>query len=203
MQIWWKGDPGVESFTIKFTNEVEMRKWAAGLDKQRKANALNKSISSPDLAPPEFPWMRAHAATLENPYKEQDLDDDEDYGAGSIPFGVTNAPGGTMIHRNASSNSLRQRSATGDSNQSLAGIAMAPPPRYPIPPPPVPLSLQTQLSSRTAPSPGERAGDSYFSPVAESPGSSRTSNASGMANTPGYPFPKATTPQPPWEDTMN
>lgn len=206
MQIWWKGDPGVENFTIKFSNEETMRKWAAGLDKQRKANTLNKSTSSPDLAPPEFPWMRAQAGALssmENPYREQDLDDDEDYGAGSIPFGVTQSSGGTMIPRNASSSSLRQRSATGDSSQSLASIALAPPPRYPIPPPPVPLSLQTQLNSRTAPSPGERVGDSYFSPVAESPGSSRTSTASGMTSTPGYPFPKATTPQPPWEDTTN
>lgn len=206
VQIWWKGDPGVENFTIKFTNEETMRKWAAGLDRQRKANALTKSTSSPDLAPPEFPWLRAQAGTInsmENPYKEQDMDDDEDYGAGSMPFGVTSSTGGTMIPRNASSSSLRQRSTTGDSSQSLASIALAPPPRYPIPPPPVPLSLQTQLNSRTAPSPGERAGESYFSPVAESPVSSRTSTASGMTAMPGYPFPKSTTPQPPWEDTTN
>lgn len=207
MQIWWKGDPGVENFTIKFTNEDTMRKWAAGLDRQRKANMLSKAASSPDLAPPEFPWLRAQAGvlnTMENPYKEQDMDDDEEYSPGSIPFGVTPSTGGTMIPRNASSNSLRQRSATGDSTQSLAGIARAPPPRYPLPPPPVPLSLQTQLSARGAPSPGERpAADSYFSPIGESPVSSRTSAASGMTSTPGYPFPKSTTPQPPWEDTQN
>lgn len=207
IQIWWKGDPGVENFTIKFSNEETMKKWASGLEAQRKANTLPKSTSSPDLAPPEFPWLRAQAnsiSAMENPYKEQDMDEEEDYGApGSVPFGVTQSTGGTMLPRNASNTSLRQRSATGDSSQSLAGIARAPPPRYPLPTPPAPLSLQTQLAGRGAPSPGERLGESYFSPIADSPVSSRTSTTSGMMATPGYPFPKTTTPQPPWEDTTN
>ena len=183
-----------------------MKKWAAGLEAQRKANSLPKSTSSPDIAAPEFTWMKSQGLnTLENPYKEQDQDDDEDYGApgSGPPYGVTSSTGGTMLPRNASNTSLRQRSATGDSSQSLAGIARAPPPRYPLPTPPAPLSLQTQLSSRGAPSPGEHLGDSYFSPIADSPVSSRTSTTSGMMSTPGYPFPKTTTPQPPWEDTTN
>lgn len=42
------------------------------------------------------------------------------------------------------------------------------------------------------PSPGQRGGDSYFSPVAESPVSSRTSTT--------FPFPRQGTPQSGWEE---
>jgi len=54
------------------------------------------------------------------------------------------------------------------------------------------LSLQTQMPQ--VPSPGQRGGDSYFSPVAESPASSRTSQNSM------FPFPRQGTPQGTWED---
>jgi len=59
-----------------------------------------------------------------------------------------------------------------------------------------PLSVQTQIPSAAMPSPGQRMGDSYFSPVAESPASSRTSTASSM-----FPFPRQGTPQGTWEDS--
>src|SRR5580704_3571292 len=35
-QIFWKGDPGIEYFTIRFTAEETMRKWAAQVDSQRR-----------------------------------------------------------------------------------------------------------------------------------------------------------------------
>ncbi len=102
------------------------------------------------------------------------------------------------MQRNGSSTSLRQRSMTSESAQSLASIARAPPPRFPLPPPPMPLSVQTQMGN-TQPSPAPRGGESYFSPVAESPASSRTSTTSGFFPPgAGYPFPKTTTPQPMW-----
>ncbi|CRK35012.1 hypothetical protein BN1708_019675, partial [Verticillium longisporum] len=34
VQIWWKGDPGVENFMIKFNNEEMLKKWALGLETQ-------------------------------------------------------------------------------------------------------------------------------------------------------------------------
>ncbi|KAK3323281.1 hypothetical protein B0T19DRAFT_462770 [Cercophora scortea] len=79
-------------------------------------------------------------------------------------------------------------------------IARAPPPRFPLPQPPTPLSLQLQTqASQLAQSSASRGMNSYFSPVAESPASSRTSTTSGIFNGgPGYPFPKTTTPQPGW-----
>ncbi|KAK3312867.1 Pleckstrin homology domain-containing protein [Apodospora peruviana] len=203
VQIWWKGDPGVENFMIKFQNEEMMKKWASGLDQQRKENAP-PTQASPDQPPPNFAWIETQGGALKNPYAEQDADEDDDsngptptpgfsqYGA-AAPVSLP----GTM-QRNASSTSLRQRSATNESAQSLAGIARAPPPRFPLPQPPAPLSLQTSQMGQPTPT-GPRGGDSYFSPVAESPASSRTSTTSGIFNNSmGYPFPKTTTPQPGW-----
>ncbi|KAF5484345.1 Rho guanine nucleotide exchange factor scd1 [Colletotrichum siamense] len=201
VQIWWKGDPGVENFMIKYTNEEQMKKWANALELQRKDNAP-KASTSPDSAAPDFAWTREHGGKLENPYLNQQDDDDEDemWPPASAPAQFpmpTQSTGGTMLPRNASSTSLRQRAATGE---SLAGMVRAPPPRFPLPQPPAPLNVQTQMPPPGASSPGARGGDSYFSPVAESPVSSRTSTASGMFPNPNYQFPKSLTPQPGWED---
>lgn len=208
VQIYWKGDPGVENFMIKFQNEEMMKKWAAGLDQQRKENA-------PQLAQAQTPDLNftslAMAGGLQNPYLQQDDDDDDDDSPGPTPttsiYGTQLPPQqalpGTMP-RNASSASLRQRSATGESTQSLAGMVRAPPPRFPLPQPPAPLSLQTQMNPGQQ-SPIARQGPdaaSYFSPTAESPASSRASTTSGYFQSGvGYMIPKSGTPQPGgWED---
>src|SRR5690554_4490580 len=68
VQIWWKGDPGVENFMIKFQNEDMMKKWAVGLDQQRKENAPQLQ-KSPDEHPVNFTWIMGQG--LENPYAEQ------------------------------------------------------------------------------------------------------------------------------------
>ena len=191
MQIWWKGDPGVENFTIRFTNEEAMKKWAQGLDVQRKENGPRMSAASPDAIAPDFAWTQAQAGGLENPYLQQDEEDDDEHPAG-------NTTSQFPMPRMGSSFNLRQRSMTSESSQSLASIARAPPPRFPIPAPPPPLSLQTQTSG--AGSPGARAMDSYFSPIDHSPASSRTSTASEAFSSQGYQFPKTATPQPMWDD---
>ncbi|KAK0630421.1 hypothetical protein B0T17DRAFT_616077 [Bombardia bombarda] len=221
VQIWWKGDPGVENFVIKFQNEDMMKKWAVGLDQQRKQNAPPPTAQqSPEQVAPNFPWMLlSHGGGLENPYAQQDSDGEDDPFA--TPMGITpnlmpmaaapvSLPG--TMQRNPSSTSLRQRSATQDSTQSLAGIARAPPPRFALPQPPAPLNLhlQTQLGQIGVPNIGYPPGsantnramgmDSYFSPVAESPASSRTSTTSGIFNSGAYPFPKSGTPQPGWDE---
>jgi cell division control protein 24 len=174
-----------------------MKKWYDGVDGQRKAHATTlTSGSSPDNAPQEFAWMREQATPMQNPYAIQDEEEDDD-DAPSPPYIANSAYPAPLqgMTRNASSTSLRSRSTTADS-QSLAGIARAPPPRFPIglgsmqPP----LSLQTQITPQM-PSPGPRGGDSYFSPVAESPVSSRTSTQSSM-----FPFPRQGTPQSGWEE---
>ncbi|KAL0468199.1 rho guanyl nucleotide exchange factor [Neurospora intermedia] len=188
VQIWWKGDPGVENFMIKFQTEEMMKKWAAGLEEQRKQNTQAAPVA-PDQAPPNFAWLASQGNGLENPYRDEE--EDEDIYNAAAP---TVAMPGTMP-RNGSSTSLRQRSATSD---SLAGMARAPPPRFPLPQAPAPLNVGLQ------PSPAVRAGESYFSPVAESPASSRTSTASGIfaGAGSGYPFPKTSTPQG-WQEDSN
>ncbi|GAO19549.1 hypothetical protein UVI_02014570 [Ustilaginoidea virens] len=203
--IWWKGDPGVENFTIKFLNEETMRKWAAGLETQRKENAPRLSTSQESIRN-DFAWTRDHAGGLENPYLQQE-DDDEDYGGPATApaqMQMSSQSMGSVVPRTSSNGSLRQRSATGESTQSLASIARAPPPRFPPPmPPSSSLSIQT-ASSTGAQSPGSRGGDSYFSPVPESPASSRTSTTSGIFPGPAYQFSsssKAGTPQPVWDDS--
>jgi cell division control protein 24 len=196
---------------IKFQNEDMMKKWAAGLDLQRKENAP-RAQQSPDQTAPNFTWMATQGAGMENPYAQQDDDDDDDsysgttatlsqYGPGSAPTPM--ALPGTMP-RNASSTSLRQRSATAESSQSLAGLTRAPPPRFPLPQPGAPLSVQTQGASPPHPSPGPRGGDSYFSPVAESPASSRTSTTSGMfPSGAGFGYPMGMMSQSGWSEDNN
>lgn len=167
-----------------------MKKWYAGVDSQRKELAANaQSASGPEAGRADFAWMQ-NQQNMQNPYAQQDDDDDEDeYQLPPIQgYGPSPSPPG--LPRNSSSTSLRARSATGDSSQSsLAGIARAPPPRFPMgglqnPP----LSVQTQMPPGMN-SPGQRGGDSYFSPGGESPASSRASTQSSM-----FPFPRQGTP---------
>ncbi|KAI8634426.1 hypothetical protein F5Y19DRAFT_461807 [Xylariaceae sp. FL1651] len=204
VQIWWKGDPGVENFIIKFTNEEIMKKWATGLDVQRKENAP-ASTTSPEQATPAFTWLR-NVNNMENPYAQQDDDEDEDEDEQPMPgqvsspnVGYSSNPGGGIMARNTSSGNLRARSVTGDSAQSLASLARAPPPQFALPAPPRQLSVQTQGSAQT---PVPRGGESYFSPTADSPASSRTSTASNLLSG-QYPFPRTATPQGGWEDKDN
>lgn len=198
VQIWWKGDPGVENFIIKFTNEETMKKWAAGLDAQRK---LHLTTSIQEQSTPDFAWMR-NVNNMENPYAQQDDDDDDDdeqlvLSQVTSPNMGYNASSGGVIARNTSSNSLRARSVTTDGGQLPASLIRAPPPQFPLPPPPRQLSVQTG----GAQSPIPRGGESYFSPTIDSPASSRTSTASTLLSQNGqYPFPRTSTPQGGWED---
>ena len=188
----------MENFIIRFSNEENMRKWATGVDEQRKQHASTlQSNTSPDAPTADFAWMRDQTASMPNPYAQQEDDEDDDDYQPPQPNSVFPNQPNAGFPRNASSSSLRSRSTTGESTQSLAGIVRQPPPRFPMGMTP-PLSLQTQMAP-TMPSPGARGGgpgDSYFSPVAESPASSRTSTTSSM-----FPFPRQGTPQGPWEDS--
>ncbi|KAI2632135.1 hypothetical protein GGR54DRAFT_627602 [Hypoxylon sp. NC1633] len=196
VQIWWKGDPSIENFIIKFTNEETMKKWETGLVVQRKEHAP-AATASPEQTTPGFTWMQ-NQSNIENPYTQDEDEDDDDelppaqVSSPNLGFGGASASG--TMNRNASSNSLRGRSNT--ELASLANIARGPPPRFPLPAPPGPLSVQTHAHS-----PGPHPGDSYFSPT-ESPASSRTSTASTVFNANGaFPFPRTMTPQNGWDDS--
>ncbi|KAK3293189.1 pleckstrin domain-containing protein [Chaetomium fimeti] len=204
VQIWWKGDPGVENFMIKFQNEDTMKKWAAGLDQQRKENApqFEQKVNGSD----DFTWMKNMSGGLKNPYVrdlDEDEDDEDESNASIMGTTPTYSQASTLVAmqgtlpRNSSSSSLRrQRSLTSESTPGIPNIGRAPPPRFPMPlPPQSNLSLQTQAPGQASPL-HRTAEASYFSPVAESPVSSRASTISSVFNGSGYPFPKTGTPQP-------
>lgn len=198
VQIFWRGDPGVENFIIRFSNEETMKKWYEGVDGQRKLHASTHQ-TSPDAPAADFAWIRDQAALLPNPYAQPDDDDDDDEYSMPASARIHNStypgPVAAGMARNASSTSLRSRAATGESGQPLAGIARAVPPRFPMGSlQNTPLSVQTQLTPQVPSSPSFKGGDSYFSPVGESPASSRISGSSQV-----FPFPRQGTPQNGWE----
>ncbi|KAK2069917.1 hypothetical protein P8C59_004458 [Phyllachora maydis] len=101
VQIWWKGDPGVENFMIKFQNEEMMKKWATGLEEQRKNNAP-LALQSPDqMAPPNFAWMAAQTSGMENPYAQADEDDDDEATYGMINGRNPRGPSMPVMPRDA------------------------------------------------------------------------------------------------------
>ncbi|KAF2224926.1 Pleckstrin homology domain-containing protein [Elsinoe ampelina] len=187
-QIFWKGDPGIENFTIRFLTEDLMQKWYQKLVEQKKLlHDLHSSQNNhrhTTTSQTEFISMQGQGQ-IENPYKQDEDDeegDDLDLNA-MLTNESYNKNHPTMSEffsgSNQSQTSIRSRSATGESQNG--GHGRMPPPR--LPPGSIQnsaLSLRTQHMSGTM-SPSERfAGDSYFSPVEESPMSSRASNASGM-----------------------
>ncbi|KAI9821349.1 MAG: hypothetical protein M1826_000720 [Phylliscum demangeonii] len=209
MQIFWKGDPGVENFVIRYNSEEVMKKWYAQVNAQRKLYADKQASSHGSMytassvtSDTDFSWVQAQAANVPNPYQQDDEGDDEDEadgdgdGDGSPPRGSAAGirPPPLAVTRHASHASLRSRPTTGEGGPAMPPMGTRmPPPRFPMgtmaaPP----LTLHTQLPSG-APSPAERAAASYFSPTSESPGSVRGSSSSGL-----FSFPRQTAPPSHW-----
>ena len=189
-QIFWKGDPGIENFVIKFTSEELMKKWATQVNQQRKIwkeKARGSEGKSFGTSETEFTFMQNQGA-LENPYRyDEDADDDDEV---STLYGKPLVSEFSMGSRNGSRSSLRSRSTTGDSGQSTAQPApRVPPPRFPMGVNGPALTLRTQQLANMGPSPNDRGGESYFSPSLDSPISTRTSSSSGM-----FPFPRQQPP---------
>ncbi|TKX23303.1 Rho guanine nucleotide exchange factor scd1 [Elsinoe australis] len=184
-QIFWKGDPGIENFTIRFLTEDLMQKWYQKLVEQKKlwqeiaSNSGNNRYTTTSQT--EFISMQGQGQ-IENPYKNDEEDDDVDINA-MLSNESYNSSHPTLAEFtsgwNQSQTSIRSRSATGESNAGAPG-RMAPPRLPPGSLANPALSLRTQQLQSAAMSPSERFNDSYFSPVEESPMSSRTSTSSNM-----------------------
>ncbi|KXL45960.1 hypothetical protein M433DRAFT_66417 [Acidomyces richmondensis BFW] len=200
-QIFWKGDPSIENFIIRYKTEEEMKKWAHQIESQRRRYGPSRARQSGGTSANEFIYMQNQGA-LENPYAQQVEDDEDEVDtlvASDAPswsgFGYSQRE--FSQSRNGSSSSLRSRSTTGDSagqiESGLVTSSRAPPPRFnsrEFQQAQQPLTLRTQQIQQQMASPGERVGESYFSPSGDSPqGSSRTSSSSGM-----YPFPRQAVP---------
>ena len=190
IQIFWKGDPGVENFVIRFLNEVDMNIWRDQVQMQKKALSESaRSSGQTGTSETEFLAMKDQISTLKNPHLDEDADEDDGHMStgvsGSSNFGVT---------RTASSNSLRSAGTT------LNGSVRGAPSRFPMPEPATyqpPLSLKTNIAP-AANSPGEFGGNSYFSPGGDSPLSTRSSSQASM-----YALPRQMTPRLSNEDSKH
>jgi len=183
-QIFWKGDPGIENFTIRFLTDDMMQKWYNTLleQKSRWSDVARMSDSGrPSTSATEFTYMQAQ--NLENPYRQKDEEEDDDFETNTVvsPDSYSSYPSESSW--TASQTSLRSRSTTNDSGPIAPGVGRMAPPRFAPGSMPAPhLFLKTaQNANSPAASPAPNFAESYFSPIEESPMSSRTSAASSHA----------------------
>ncbi|EKG13041.1 hypothetical protein MPH_09861 [Macrophomina phaseolina MS6] len=201
-QIFWKGDPGIENFIIRFTTEETLKKWVHQVDQQRRqfkdAQRSSSTTKHSTTSATEFTYIRDQGP-IENPYAEPDEDDELD-----VTEVTTGYPGQTdyTLAQGESTVTGRARSATGESGvnpldtshpqpEPATANNRAPPPRFPmgtLQSPPLTLRTQALQAGHISPGSGGPV-DSYFSPSIESPMSTRTSSSSGM-----FPFPRQQLP---------
>ncbi|EGC43164.1 rho guanyl nucleotide exchange factor [Histoplasma capsulatum var. duboisii H88] len=185
IQIFWKGDPGVvDNFSIRYQNEDTMRKWCKDIDTQRAIQNEERATRHTGTSETEFTYLKM-GPKIQNPYREE-------YEAEEELVRESNTFSDFSVSRNASSTSLRARSATGGSSSS--GPISIRPPRFPMPEPP--LSVSTQFANGAI-SPGDRNGNSYFSPVTDTT-STRSSSQSTM-----FSYSRQGTPSTPWTEDSN
>lgn len=131
-QIFWKGDPGIENFIIRFSSEDMMKKWAQQIESQRKRyrERMRNSDGSRTggTSQTEFEFMR-NQPTLENPYARPGEEDEEDESETLVGSGAPSWVSSSQTYpngqsefsqsRNASTSSLRSRSTTSESTGPL------------------------------------------------------------------------------------
>ncbi|KAH8730717.1 Pleckstrin homology domain-containing protein [Phaeosphaeriaceae sp. PMI808] len=188
-QIFWKGDPGIENFIIRFPSEGEMKQWATQVDMQRRVfkDAARSSTSTTQSKPSDQTFVHMRDLVLENPYREDDDDDDND-DVDAV------APGYPMdsyrMPQHSSNGSIRSRSTTGDSGPPPEN----PPPRFPGINGQPPLSLRTQQLQVG----GNQ--ESHFSPTIETPMSTYSNARTSSSSAGTFPFPRQ---QPPYSYEEN
>jgi len=200
LQIFWKGDPGVENFMIKHANDEGLTHWKKILQRQTEQYTRGDGPgrargSGQSTAATQFAWM---ANTDPGDHHQQDSrdvsDDDDDVTVvqdGYNPH-ISQLSGTTLSSgRNGSTTSLRSRSATNENMPPPPGVAAflprgqaaTPPTWYPPQSHTPPLTLNTNPAIQALANSPERGNGSYFSPV-ETPSMSRTASAQA------YPFPR-------------
>ncbi|KAL8749525.1 MAG: hypothetical protein Q9199_007632 [Rusavskia elegans] len=182
IQIFWKGDPGVENFVIRFSNENEMNKWRDQIQEQKQI-LFEQARSSGQTGTSEtvFTSMRTQLQP-ENPYLQNEEVEDEDESTLTPGMVTSEFP----VSRNPSSNSLRNIAAQNGNHGPPSRLGFTDNGMQP------PLSLNTNVPAG-AESPGDFPGNSYFSPSADSPSSTRSSSQAGL-----FPFPRQGTPSNHW-----
>ncbi|KAL2823918.1 RhoGEF GTPase [Aspergillus cavernicola] len=186
IQIFWKGDPGVvDNFVIRYQNENIMRQWYKDINHQRESQAEQRSARNTGTSETEFTYLKS-LTNIPNPYQQEyDAEEQATKEAGFF----SEFP----MSRNASSTSLRTRSATGGSGSSGPPLSTGRA-RYPALPDST-LSVHTQFPGGSM-SPAERNASSYFSPVAETPSTRSSSQSAGYFN-------RQLTPATTWSEDSN
>ena len=133
-----------------------MRKWNAELESLRASQTAARLSRPNTTSDSQFTFLKG--ASMQNPYAEMEGDDDDETLAGDGGYSEFS------VSRNASSTSLRSRSTTGGSGGPVMPINSQRPSRFPMPDPGSLPPINTRLPPG-APSPMEREGASYFSPV--------------------------------------
>ncbi|MCJ1314458.1 hypothetical protein MMC25_008140 [Agyrium rufum] len=177
IQIFWRGDPGVENFVVRFQTEETMNKWRTRVEAQR--GALTQRNTQTGTSNRQFLYLQGQEGGP-NPYA-QEYDGEEDEEQAEYRNEMIAGSNFNNMSRNTSSTSLRSRSTTGGSGppNAVSG-GRVPPPRFPMPdhvhgPNGPPLTVSTNIIATPSPVP-EDFGNSYFSPTAESPSSTRSNS---------------------------
>lgn len=190
IQIVWKGDPATESFIIKFKNDDTMRRWSDKIEEQR-AHCVSLAKQNGTSA---TNFVMLANAQMQNPYLEQQEQEEEDFSrmSGTTYGGTDYNYSEFSMSRNTSSNSLRQRSATGGSGNSgsTAHTSMGRGHRFPSELGNLP-SLNTKTTTQ---SPSEYASNSYFSPVDREPPESASASARSSSQSAFAGFHRGATP---------
>ncbi|KAH8892573.1 hypothetical protein GQ53DRAFT_685934 [Thozetella sp. PMI_491] len=66
-QVWWRGDPGIESFTIIFPTSAMLAKWSS---------KIGELVARPKERRTEPPFWAHFTPTIENPYAQADEGED-------------------------------------------------------------------------------------------------------------------------------
>ena len=182
-QIFWKGDPGIENFIIRFNSEETMKKWATQVDTQRRIwkDQARSSASTTASKPSDTQFAYMRDQVLENPYQEED-EDEGDEETDPLTAGYPRDSYGNQ-QNNSGAISIRSRSTTGESGPSNGDTAA----RFLMGGQP-PLTLRTQQIQNAAHQ------ESYFSPTAETPMSVHSSARSSSQSTGTFPFPRQAPP---------
>ncbi|PMD46980.1 hypothetical protein L207DRAFT_575784 [Hyaloscypha variabilis F] len=75
-QVFWKGDPGIESFTLKLPTERRMKIWVQELEMMRKEYSIPTKLGKDPEVTPDFSWMRDQLNPIANLYARSDNKDD-------------------------------------------------------------------------------------------------------------------------------
>jgi cell division control protein 24 len=147
-----------------------MRKWAEQVSNLRATYTQHSRASSRATVVPNNEFYSLRDVQFENPHTQDEEDDDDDFDGATLASHQSFSSGGYPLAGNESQSSFRSRSTTGESSR-------APPTRYHMGTNTPILSLRTSVN--TTPGPGEP--ESFFSPVSESPISTRSSGFSNYS----------------------